>query len=63
MARWLSKKDLIERRKLVGHLRDNKGFTLIQIAERLGVCISTASYDYRLGKKGEESKKMMEFRP
>lgn len=63
MARWLSKKEFSERRKIIVYLRDKKGLTWSQIAEKLGICISTASHDYRVGKGGEESKKTVEFRP
>jgi len=51
MARWLSKKDLRERRKLVGHLKDKKGLTLSQVVERLGITLSTVSCDYRKAKE------------
>jgi len=51
MARWLSKKELRERRKIIVYFRDKKGLTWSQIAERLGICIGTASYDYRLGNR------------
>jgi len=53
MAKWLSKKELRECRKIIVYLRDKKGLTWSQIAERLGICISTANHDYRLSKEGK----------
>jgi len=53
MVRWLSKKELRERRKIIVYLRDKKGLTWSQIAERLGISISTACHDYRVDKEGE----------
>ena len=46
MERWLSRNARRERRKLIKHLIDQKGFTALQVARRMGADYNNVKYDY-----------------